>query len=204
LRHAAACGFHASGMAFRSLTRRVAAAALIWVFGLGNMAAHRAHAQPRAGKRTSVARRRIESTLAALEKVLRAVDGSHCRIPQDVEIRLSDRTWIVALEWEQPATSGEWRLDVDNGRMVHGACVSTRTREPVEGLLAFVRAARAATQKAPRYQSAPERFQIAVARLPGADAWQVDFFAGESAAPGSEMVLVDDKSFRVLETKLAE
>jgi hypothetical protein len=65
-----------------------------------------------------------------------------------------------------------------------------------------VRAVRAAAGRAPHYQSAPERFQVAVARLPSASAWQVDFFTGESDA--GEMVLVDDTSFQVVESKLAQ
>jgi hypothetical protein len=161
-----------------------------------------AAAQHGGGKSESAAaHRRIAATLDALEKVLRAVHASHCRAPQDVEIRRADRAWIVSLEWEEPAKSVEWTLDIDSGRVVHGACVATRKREQVSGWLAFVRAVRAAAGKAPHYQSAPERFQIAVARLPSASAWQVDFFTGENASGADEMVLVDDKSFSVVEAR---
>jgi hypothetical protein len=161
-----------------------------------------ASAQQSAGKADSAAaHRRIAATLDALEKVLRAVHASHCRAPEDVEIRRDGRAWIVALEWEEPAKSVEWSLNIDSGRVVHGACVQARKREQVSGWLAFVRAARAAAGNAPHYQSAPERFQVAVARLPSASAWQVDFFTGENAPGNGEMVLVDDTTFRVVESK---
>lgn len=159
-----------------------------------------AAAQQHAGKADSAAaHRRIAATLEALEKVLRAVHAAHCRAPQDVEIRRENRAWVVSLEWDEPAKSVEWKLDLDSGRVVHGACVGTRKREQVSGWLAFVHAVRAAAGKAPHYQSAPERFQVSVARLPSASAWQVDFFTGESDS--EDMVLVDDASFQVVESR---
>jgi hypothetical protein len=181
-----------------AIRMRTFVAVLIWLVVQGV-----AVAQHGAGKSESAAaHRRIAATLDALEKVLRAVHASHCRAPQDVEIRRDAHAWVVSLEWEEPAKSVEWKLDVDSGRVVHGACVTTRKHEQVSGWLAFVRAVRAAAGRAPHYQSAPERFQVAVARLPSASAWQVDFFTGESDA--GEMVLVDDTSFQVVESKLAQ
>jgi len=175
-------------------------AAVVILFAAQGVAA----AQQGAGKADSAsAHRRIAATLNALEKVLRAVHASHCRAPQDVEIRRGDRAWIVSLEWEEPAKSVEWSVDIDSGRVVHGACVQTRKHEQVGGWLAFVRAVRAAAGKAPHYQSAPDRFQVSVARLPSASAWQVDFFAGEGPSDGGDMVLVDDTSFQVVEAKAA-
>jgi hypothetical protein len=179
---------------------RIFVAVLIWL-----VAQSVAAAQHGASKSESAAaHRRISATLDALERVLRAVHASHCRAPQDVEIRRDARAWVVSLEWEEPAKSVEWKLDIDSGRVVHGACVTTRKHEQVSGWLAFVRAVRAAAGKAPHYQSAPERFQVAVARLPSASAWQVDFFAGENAPGNGEMVLVDDTTFRVVESKLVQ
>jgi hypothetical protein len=139
--------------------------------------------------------------LRALDRVLRAVHRSGCATPQSVEIQRSDRAWIVTAEWEQPAKIGEWSLDMDTDRLTRGPCTVARRQQRRGGAQGFVRAIRAAVARAPRYQSAPERFQIGVAWLPALAAFQVDFFLGDHAVGGGEVVLVAGDSFHVIEAE---
>src|SRR5262245_59969273 len=112
----------------RARAGRTFAVALVCSVLAGSAAyAARAHAAPAKHGARSVQKGWTATAMVdALQKVLRAVHAAHCVAPQSVEIRPSNRAWVVSLEWEQPVKTAEWSLDLDKDQVVRGACAGAR------------------------------------------------------------------------------